>query len=191
MEGGVLFAGLGADLAGRGHEKEVEASPEEGRVWKMQLERTLVLVKPDGVQRGLVGEILQRLEKRGLRLAGLKMLRVTEELARQHYAQHEGKPFFPSLVRFITSGPVVAVAVEGPGAIQAVRTMLGATDPQAAAPGTLRGDLGLTIDFNLVHGSDSPAAAEREIRLFFSPEELHPGARADAAWVAPGWGDNG
>ncbi|GAB7069287.1 nucleoside-diphosphate kinase [Mycobacterium hodleri] len=131
-------------------------------------ERTLVLVKPDGVKRLLVGEILGRIERKGLTIAALELKNVSEDLARQHYAEHEGKPFFPSLLEFITSGPVVAVIVEGPRAIAAFRQIAGGTDPvEKAAPGTIRGDLALVTQDNLVHGSDSPDSAAREIELWF------------------------
>ena len=131
-------------------------------------ERTLVLVKPDGVKRLLVGEILGRIERKGLTIAALELKDVSEDLARKHYAEHEGKPFFPSLLEFITSGPVVAVIVEGPRAIAAFRQIAGGTDPvEKAAPGTIRGDLALVTQDNLVHGSDSPDSAAREIELWF------------------------
>jgi nucleoside-diphosphate kinase len=131
-------------------------------------ERTLVLVKPDGVKRLLVGEILGRIERKGLTIAALELKDVGEDLARQHYAEHEGKPFFPSLLEFITSGPVVAVIVEGPRAVAAFRQIAGGTDPvEKAAPGTIRGDLALVTQDNLVHGSDSPDSAAREIELWF------------------------
>ena len=131
-------------------------------------ERTLVLVKPDGVKRLLVGEILGRIERKGLTIAALELKNVSEDLARQHYAEHEGKPFFPSLLEFITSGPVVAVIVEGPRAVAAFRQIAGGTDPvEKAAPGTIRGDLALVTQDNLVHGSDSPDSAVREIELWF------------------------
>ncbi|MBJ7338921.1 nucleoside-diphosphate kinase [Mycolicibacterium sp.] len=131
-------------------------------------ERTLVLVKPDGVKRLLVGEILGRIERKGLTIAALELKNVSEDLARQHYAEHEGKPFFPSLLEFITSGPVVAVIVEGPRAVAAFRQIAGGTDPvEKAAPGTIRGDLALVTQDNLVHGSDSPDSAAREIELWF------------------------
>jgi nucleoside-diphosphate kinase len=131
-------------------------------------ERTLVLVKPDGVKRLLVGEILGRIERKGLSIAALELKVVSEDLARQHYAEHEGKPFFPSLLEFITSGPVVAVIVEGPRAVAAFRQIAGGTDPvENAAPGTIRGDLALVTQDNLVHGSDSPESAAREIELWF------------------------
>ena len=132
-------------------------------------ERTLLLIKPDGVERGLVGEIISRIERKGLTVAALEMRIVGEELARRHYAEHDGKPFFGSLLEFITSGPLVAAIVEGPQAVAAVRQLAGATDPvEKAAPGTIRGDFGLETQFNLVHGSDSPESAEREIGLWFA-----------------------
>jgi nucleoside-diphosphate kinase len=131
------------------------------------MERTLVLVKPDGVRRGLIGEVIGRLERKGLRIAALRMLTVDEELARRHYAEHVDRPFFGELISFITSGPVVALAAEGTEAVSVVRTLMGVTDPKKAAPGTLRGDFGLEITENLVHGSDSPASATRELGLFF------------------------
>ena len=132
-------------------------------------ERTLLVIKPDGVERRLVGEIISRIERKGLTVAALEMRIVGEELARRHYAEHDGKPFFGSLLEFITSGPLVAAIVEGPRAVAAVRQLAGATDPvEKAAPGTIRGDLGLETQFNLVHGSDSPESAEREIGLWFA-----------------------
>jgi len=131
-------------------------------------ERTLVLIKPDGVRRRLVGEILSRIERKGLTIAALQLTQVSEELARKHYAEHEGKPFFNSLLEFITSGPVVAAIVEGPRAVAAFRQIAGGTDPvDKAAPGTIRGDFGLLTQDNLVHGSDSPESAAREIALWF------------------------
>jgi nucleoside-diphosphate kinase len=148
-----------------------------------QIERTLVLVKPDAMQRGLAGEVLARLERRGLRIAGLKLLRVSDEMAKRHYAEHEGKPFYQGLLSFITSGPIIAAAFEGPGAIQAARQVMGATDPQKAAPGTIRADLGIDMGRNLVHGSDSPESAERELAIFFAPEELLDYDRAIDPWI--------
>lgn len=131
-------------------------------------ERTLVLIKPDGVERRLVGEIISRIEGKGLTIAALELRRVSEDLAAQHYAEHEGKPFFASLLEFITSGPVVAAIIEGPRAIAAFRQLAGATDPvEKAAPGSIRGDFGLETQFNLVHGSDSAESAKREIDLWF------------------------
>ena len=131
-------------------------------------ERTLVLVKPDAVERGLVGEVISRIERKGLKLAALDLRHVDQQLAEQHYAEHDGKPFFGSLLEFITSGPVLAAIVEGPRAISAFRQVAGGTDPvEKAAPGSLRGDYGLEVQYNLVHGSDSPESAEREIKLWF------------------------
>lgn len=132
-------------------------------------ERTLLLVKPDGVERRLVGEILGRVERKGLTIAALELRTVSDELARSHYAEHDGKPFFGSLVEFITSSPLVAAIIEGPRAIAAIRQLAGGTDPvEKALPGTIRGDFGLETQFNLVHGSDSAESAEREIALWFS-----------------------
>ena len=131
-------------------------------------ERTLLLIKPDGVERRLVGEIIGRIERKGLTVAALELRIVTDELASRHYAEHDGKPFFGSLLEFITSGPLVAAIIEGPRAVTALRQIVGGTDPvEKAAPGTIRGDFGLETQFNLVHGSDSPESAEREIGLWF------------------------
>ncbi|UMB71252.1 nucleoside-diphosphate kinase [Mycobacterium paraterrae] len=131
-------------------------------------ERTLLLIKPDGVERRLVGEILGRVERKGLTIAALELRTVSEELAKRHYAEHDGKPFFGSLVEFITSSPLVAAIIEGPRAIVAIRQLAGGTDPvEKALPGTIRGDFGLETQYNLVHGSDSPESAEREIALWF------------------------
>lgn len=131
-------------------------------------EQTLVLIKPDGVKRRLVGEILSRIEAKGLSIAALELVNVGDDLAKRHYAEHEGKPFFDSLLEFITSGPVIAAVVEGPRAVAAFRQIAGATDPvEKAAPGTIRGDLALVTQDNLVHGSDSPESATREIALWF------------------------
>jgi len=130
------------------------------------------MVKPDGVERGLTGEVISRIEKKGFRMVAIKMLRISEELAREHYAEHAGKPFFDEMLSFITSGPVVAMVWEGPGVIQSIREIMGATDPARAEPGTIRRDMGTSISRNVVHGSDSPAAAEREINLFFRDSEL-------------------
>ncbi|HOT23059.1 MAG TPA: nucleoside-diphosphate kinase [Thermoleophilia bacterium] len=136
------------------------------------MERTFVMVKPNGVERGLVGEIVARFERRGFRLAGLKALRIDRALAERHYAEHAGKPFFESLVSFITSGPVVAMVWEGREAVRVARTMMGVTDSADAAPGTIRGDFSLSKEENVVHGSDSPDSAAREIALFFAGDEL-------------------
>ncbi len=130
-------------------------------------ERTLILVKPDGVARGLTGEVLRRIERRGYRIVALEQRTITSELAEKHYAEHAGKPFFGDLVDFITSGPLVAAVAEGPGVIGAWRTMMGATDPKVADPGTVRGDFATEMSKNVTHGSDSPESAEREIGLFF------------------------
>lgn len=131
------------------------------------METTLLLVKPDGVRRGLIGEVITRIERKKLRLAGLRMMQVDEELARKHYEEHLEKPFFPELLSFITSGPIVAMAVTGEDSISVVRGLMGATDPKKAAPGTVRGDLGLEVTENIVHGSDGPGSAKRELGLFF------------------------
>lgn len=141
-------------------------------------ERTLVLLKPDAVARGLAGEVISRFEKKGLRLSGMKMIWMDEALAKRHYAAHEGKPFFQGLISYITALPIVAMVWEGPGAIATVRQTMGATDPAKAAPGTVRGDLAVNISNNLVHGSDSPESAAKEIALFFKDEEIH-------SWVRP------
>jgi nucleoside-diphosphate kinase len=138
----------------------------------MASERTLVLVKPNGVARGLIGEIIARFERRGLVVKAARMMRVDRDLATRHYEEHVEKAFFEELVAFITSGPIMALVVEGPSAVQVVRTMMGATDPIKAAPGTIRGDFALDMGENVVHGSDSPASAEREIALYFALEDL-------------------
>jgi nucleoside-diphosphate kinase len=138
----------------------------------MAVERTLVLAKPDAVERGLAGEIVLRLERRGLVLRGTKLLRVDRALAEQHYAEHAEKPFFSELIAFITSSPTLALVVEGEGAIATVRTTMGATNPAQAGPGTIRGDFALAMPDNLVHGSDSPESAAREIALWFADDEL-------------------
>jgi len=147
------------------------------------LERTLVLLKPDAVNRRLCGEILRRFEMRGLKFVGLKLLRVTPELSRQHYAEHVEKPFYPQLEAFITSGPLVAVALEGPDAITVVRAMLGPTNGRQAPPGTIRGDFGLSRQMNLVHASDGPEAAARELAIYFRPEELLTSETPLDAWT--------
>ena len=147
------------------------------------MERTLVIIKPDGVQRGLIGPIIGRLEGRGLRIIGMKMMRMSEELARRHYAIHEGKSFFPRLIQYITYGPVVLMCIEGPRAIEAVRNTMGATNPLQAAAGTIRADFALDIEYNLVHGSDGPETARREIALFFEERELMDYERAGDRWT--------
>jgi nucleoside-diphosphate kinase len=136
------------------------------------VERTLVVLKPDAVRRGLVGEVVARFERKGLKILAVKTLRVLPELAQRHYAEHEGKPFYPALMQHITSGPVVALALEGRSAISVVRLLTGATNPQTADPGTIRGDYGLGITPNLVHASDSTESAARELPLYFEAEEL-------------------
>jgi nucleoside-diphosphate kinase len=146
------------------------------------LQQSLVIIKPDGVQRGLIGEIIGRLERRGLRLVGLKLMSVATNLAEQHYAVHQGKPFYPGLIEYITSGPVVVMAWEGSKAIEAVRQTVGATNPTAAAPGTIRADLGLDIGRNLIHASDKPETAEFELNLWFQPSELVTWARDGERW---------
>jgi nucleoside-diphosphate kinase len=147
------------------------------------LERTLVLIKPDAMQRGLASEILGRLERRGLRLVGLKLLQVDRALAERHYGEHVGKPFYEGLVGYITSFPIIAACFEGTRAVEAVRNAMGKTNPVEAAPGTIRGDFGLEIGRNLVHGSDSPESAQREIALFFEPTELVNVTRDIDRWV--------
>jgi nucleoside-diphosphate kinase len=149
------------------------------------LERTFVMVKPDGVQRGLVGEIISRFEDRGLKIAGAKFMQIDRELAEDHYGEHEDKPFFDDLVEFITAGPVMAMVLEGQDAVSQVRTMMGETDPAESAPGTIRGDLGLDLGRNVIHGSDDedPGANEREIALFFDEDELVEWERIDETWL--------
>ena len=147
------------------------------------MQRTLVLVKPDGVQRGLIGRIVARLEQRGLKLVAMKMMRISRELAGRHYAEHRGKPFYDGLIAFITSGPVVAMIWEGREAVTVVRSVMGSTDPLKAAPGTIRGDLALDLGMNLIHGSDSVDRAESEMALFFSADELHDYERTADRWI--------
>jgi nucleoside-diphosphate kinase len=147
-------------------------------------ERTFVMVKPDGVQRGLIGDIVSRFEERGLKLVAGKFMQIDDELAREHYAEHVDKPFFDDLSGFITSGPVFAMVWEGQDAVAQVRTMMGETDPAESAPGTIRGDFGLDLGRNVIHGSDTEeGSAEREIGLFFDDEELHDYDRIDEAWL--------
>ena len=148
-------------------------------------ERTFVMVKPDGVQRGLIGDIVSRFEDRGLKLVGGKFMQIDRELAEDHYGEHEDKPFFDDLVEFITSGPVFAMVLEGQDAVSQVRTMMGETDPAESAPGTVRGDYGLDLGRNVIHGSDDedPGANEREISLFFDEDELVDWDRIDETWL--------
>jgi nucleoside-diphosphate kinase len=136
------------------------------------MEKTLVLVKPDGVAKGLTGEIIARFERRGLTVSALKMLKLSRAKAEIHYAEHKERPFFGELVAFITSGPIVAIVVSGENAVKVVRTMMGPTNPADAAPGTVRGDFALSIGQNIIHGSDSPASAAREIEIYFTPDEI-------------------
>ncbi len=147
------------------------------------MERTLVLIKPDALQRGLAGEIIARLERRGLKIVALKMLHMDQALAQRHYRVHQGKPFFAGLVRFITSSPLIAMVLEGLRAVEAVRRTMGETDPTLATPGTLRGDLGLDIGRNLVHGSDSLESAREEIALFFREEEILSYQQDRGRWI--------
>jgi nucleoside-diphosphate kinase len=147
------------------------------------VERTLILVKPDAMQRGLAFEVLARLERRGLKLAGLRLLQVDGAMAKRHYGEHEGKPFFEGLVEYITACPIVAAVFEGPDAVAAARQTMGATRPTEAAPGTIRGDLGVEIGRNLVHGSDSPESAEREIGIFFEGHPITTWDRSTDAWT--------
>jgi len=146
-------------------------------------ERTFVLLKPDAVQRALVGTILERFERRGLKLVALKTTKVPKELATTYYLEHKGKPFFAGLVKYITSAPSVALVLEGDEAVAVVRKMMGKTNAAEAEPGTIRGDFGIKIGRNLIHGSDSVATAKREIGLFFTPEELLEYARVDETWL--------
>lgn len=148
----------------------------------MSVQRTLVLCKPDAVQRGLLGRIISRFEDKGFKVAGLKMMQVDEALARTHYKEHVEKEFFSELLSFITSSPIVAMAIEGENAVEVVRVLMGVTNPQMAMPGTIRGDFGLNLTKNIVHGSDSAASAERELALFFSPEELHDYSLSSEKW---------
>lgn len=150
------------------------------------MERTLILVKPDAMQRGLAGEILARFERRGLRIVGLRLLQVDRAMAERHYAEHIGKPFFEGLVSYITSSPIVAGVLEGTDAVAAARQIMGATRPTEAAPGTIRADFGLEVGRNLVHGSDSTDSAEREIGIFFEGEQLPTWPRDVDRWVFEG-----
>lgn len=148
------------------------------------LERTFIAIKPDGVQRGLAGEIIRRFETKGFTLVGLKFMKVSKELAEQHYDVHKERPFFASLVEFITSGPVVAMVWQGEGVVPSARKIIGATNPLTSEPGTIRGDFGINIGRNLIHGSDAPETAQREISLWFKEEELVNWAPHIAPWLA-------
>ena len=148
------------------------------------MEQTLVIIKPDGVQRGLVGDIIGRLERRGLKIVALELRQMDRSLAERHYGEHQGKPFYAGLVDYIVSGPVVTMVLEGPRAVEATRATIGATRPVESAPGTIRGDLGLEVGRNLIHGSDSTESAAREVALFFGGERVHSGWRRDVdRWV--------
>ena len=147
------------------------------------MERSLVLVKPDGVQRGLIGEIISRLERRGLRLVGAKFMQASRALAEQHYAEHEGKPFYAGLLDYITSSPVMAMAWEGPNAVAAIRQTMGSTRPAEAAPGSVRHDFGLEVGRNLTHASDSPENGAKEVALWFGEDELVAWERATDRWI--------
>lgn len=147
------------------------------------MERTFVMIKPDGLERGLCGNIISRFEQKGYRLAALKLIKIDQELAKKHYAEHEGKPFFAGLVNYITSSPVVVMVLEGKDVIATVRKMMGATDPLKAEVGTIRGDLAIDIGRNIIHGSDSKESAEREISLYFKPEEILEYSRTMEKWI--------
>jgi nucleoside-diphosphate kinase len=159
------------------------AAAQDQPIWEVILEQTLVLVKPDGVQRGLIGEVISRLERRGLRLVAARFLAVSQDLAETHYAIHKGKPFYEGLIRYITSSPVMAMVWEGPNAIAAVRQTMGATRPTEAAPGSLRHDFALEVGRNLTHASDTHENGEAEVALWFKPEELVDWGREVDRWV--------
>ncbi|MFD1171706.1 nucleoside-diphosphate kinase [Oceanobacillus picturae] len=147
------------------------------------MEKTFLMVKPDGVQRNLIGEIVNRFERKGFKLVGAKLMAISEDLAKNHYAEHKERPFFGELVEFITSSPVFAMVWEGQDVIQTAREMMGKTNPLEAAPGTIRGDFGVTVGKNVIHGSDSPESAEREIALFFNESETTSYDKQDSAWI--------
>jgi nucleoside-diphosphate kinase len=147
------------------------------------LEKTFLMVKPDGVSRGLIGEVISKVESKGLKIVAIKMIKLDRALAERHYAEHREKPFFEGLISFITSGPVVAMVVEGKDSVKILRKLIGSTDPKEASPGTIRGDLGIDLGRNVVHASDSLESAKREIELFFSPTEIVQYSRADEKWV--------
>jgi nucleoside-diphosphate kinase len=152
-------------------------------VQAVAVERTLVILKPDAVQRGLTGEIIGRLERRGLKIVGLDMRTIDRDVAARHYGEHEGKPFYAGLIDYITSGPVVLMVLEGPNAVAVTRATMGKTNPVEAAPGTVRGDLGLMTGRNLIHGSDAPESADREVALFFAGRDLPSWEREGDRWV--------
>lgn len=147
------------------------------------MEKSLIILKPDAVQRGLIGQIITRLEQRGLKFMGMKLMQVSPELAQSHYGEHEGKPFFGALVSYITSSPVVVIAIQGKHVVQIIRNTVGATNPMNAAPGTIRGDFGLEIGRNLIHASDSPESGEAEVSRFFAASELIKWERNTDAWI--------
>lgn len=147
------------------------------------MERTFIMVKPDGVQRGLIGKVIERFENRGLKLVGAKFMKVSRSLAEKHYEEHIGKPFYEPLLKYITSGPILAMVWEGENAIAVCRSTMGKTNPQDAAPGTIRADFAMHISRNVVHGSDKPDSAKREIELYFKPEELIEYPKADEVWL--------
>ncbi|MCH2311825.1 MAG: nucleoside-diphosphate kinase [SAR202 cluster bacterium] len=147
------------------------------------MNKTLALVKPDGVQRGLSGQIISRIEAKGLKIVGMKMIRMDSELAKSHYSDHVEKPFFPALMAFITSGPIIALALEGPNCVQALRNLMGTTNPIEATPGSIRGDLGLSVGNNLIHGSDSEESAVKELGIFFKKDELFEYKRSIDDWI--------
>lgn len=147
------------------------------------MEKTFLMVKPDGVQRNLIGDIVSRFEQKGFKLAGAKLMQITEELAEQHYGEHKERPFFGELVEFITSGPVFAMVWEGENVISTARLLVGATNPTESAPGTIRGDYAVTVGKNIIHGSDSPESAVREIGLFFNEEELVTYDKTMSTWI--------
>jgi nucleoside-diphosphate kinase len=149
----------------------------------MATERTYLMVKPDGVQRGLCGDIVARFERKGLKLIAMKLMRIPRETAEEHYGEHKGKGFYSSLIDYITSGPVLAMVLEGDNAVAVCRGMMGKTNPQESAPGTIRGDFGMVTGVNLIHGSDSPESAAREIGIFFRPGELQDYDRTMDAWI--------
>lgn len=147
------------------------------------MEKTFLMVKPDGVQRNLIGEIIKRFEKKGFKLIGAKLMIISDDLAKTHYGEHKERPFFSELVDFITSGPIFAMVWEGQGVIATARDMMGKTNPQEAATGTIRGDFGMTVGKNIIHGSDSAESAEREINLFFDEKEVLAYSKQDSAWI--------
>ena len=147
------------------------------------MERPYLMVKPDGVQRGICGEIVSRFEKKGLKLVAMKLMVIPKEVAENHYGEHKDKPFFPSLISYITSGPVLAMVWEGESAVSVCRNMMGKTNPKESAPGTIRGDFGMQTGMNIIHGSDSVESAEREISIFFRPEELVSYEKTIQSWI--------